>query len=428
MNSDPELITPNVERMSERFAALAEFHDSTVPGWSREVFSEPYRASRDWVRRQMADAGLDPVTDAAGNIVGRLPGRRGGGPALVTGSHTDTVSQGGRFDGIVGVLAGIEVAQRFRETGTRLEHDLTVVDFLGEEANDFGISCIGSRAVTGVLRAEHFDRVDGTGTRLGDAVTGFGLDPQRMLRQAWRPADVHAYVELHVEQGPLLERSGTSVGVVTAIAGIDRLLLRFAGQSGHAGTTAMDERHDALVSAAAAVLTVERVGCGAPVHGVATPGCIESSPGSMGVITDQARLWAELRSVDGSWLRGARKQIVDEVVAEARRRGVQVDVDHLTDQDPVPTAEPVQDVIGRSADALGLSWQAVPSGAGHDAAHLARLAPMGMIFVPSVNGRSHCPEEFTAITDIEQGAHVLASTLMSLDRMSLDRHAVVRGV
>ncbi|MFJ3710537.1 M20 family metallo-hydrolase [Streptomyces sp. NPDC090053] len=421
MSIDLDALTPQAERLSERLASLAEFHDSTRPGWSREVFSEPYRASREWIRRQMADAGLDPVVDPAGNIVGRLPGRRGRGPALVTGSHTDTVAQGGRFDGIVGVLTGIEVAQRFRETGVTLEHDLLVVDFLGEEANDFGISCLGSRAVAGVLRPEHLDRVDSTGTRLGDAIERFGLDPQAALRQAWSPGDVHAYVELHVEQGALLETSGTSIGVVTAIAGIDRLLMRFAGRAGHAGTTRMADRHDALVSAAAAVLAVERAGCGAPVHGVATPGCIESGPESMGVITDRARLWAEIRSVDGSWLQGARRQIVDEVAGEAAKRGVEFDVEYLTDQDPVPTDALLQDVIGQSADRLGLSWQAVPSGAGHDAAHLARLGPMGMIFVPSEGGLSHCPEEFTAPADIEQGAHVLAGTLTALDQRPVVR-------
>ena len=413
---DLDALAPDTGRLSSRIHELAEFHDSSVPGWSREVFSEPYRASREWVRRQMAEAGLNPVTDAAGNIVGRLPGRRGTGPALVTGSHTDTVRHGGRFDGIVGVLAGIEVAQRLQETGTSLARDLLIVDFLGEEANEFGISCMGSRSIAGVLQPEHLERVDGTGTRLGDAMHHFGLDPQAALRGAWRPADVHAYVELHIEQGPLLERSGTSIGVVTAIAGIDRLLAHFAGRAGHAGTVPMSDRHDALVSAAAAVLTVERVGCGAPVHGVATPGHIESSPQSMGVLTDTARLWAEIRSVDRTWLHGARKQIADEIAAETLQRGVEIDIEWLTDQDPVPTSDLVHDVIADAADGLGLSRQAVPSGAGHDAAHLVRLGPMGMIFVPSVDGKSHCPEEMTAIGDIAQGAHVLAATVTDLDK------------
>lgn len=411
-------LEPNRERLGARLAELSAFHDPDLPGWSREVFSDPYRASRDWVRGQMAAAGLEPVVDPAGNLVGRLPGRRAGGPALVTGSHTDTVRQGGRFDGIVGVLGAIEVAQRLRETGTTLEHDLWVVDFLGEEANEFGLSCLGSRTVAGVLTAEQLDLTDNSGVRLGDAFQRFGVDPNAALGRVWRPQDVHAYVELHIEQGPSLERSGHGIGVVTAIAGIDRILMHFAGQSGHAGTTPMAERHDALVSAAAAVLTVERIGCGAPppVHGVATLGNIESWPRTTGVITNEARLWAEIRAVDRPWLDDARRRIVDEVAAEARSRGVDVEIEELTDQGPVPTSDLVQSTIACAADGLGLSWKAVPSGAGHDAAHLAHLAPMGMIFVPSVDGRSHCPEEFTEISDIAQGVHVLAATLISLDR------------
>ncbi|WP_328328014.1 MULTISPECIES: M20 family metallo-hydrolase [unclassified Streptomyces] len=412
---DLNRLAPEPDRLSRRLDELAAFHDPEHPGWSREVFSEPYRASRAWVRAQMTEAGLETVVDPAGNIIGRLPGKDPSAPALVTGSHTDTVRQGGRFDGIVGVLGGIEVAQRLRETGTRLERDLLVVDFLGEEANEFGISCIGSRSIAGILAPEHLERTDGTGTRLGDAMERFGLAPQAALSSGWRTKDVHAYVELHVEQGPLLERSGHGIGVVSAIAGIDRLLVHFAGQTGHSGTTPMEDRHDALVSAAAAVLTVERAGCGAPVHGVATLGSIDSSPRSMGVITDQARLWAEIRSIDGNWLRATQKQIVGEIAAEAQQRGVDVDFEWLTDQDPVPTHELVQDVIAEAAGGLGLGWKAVPSGAGHDAAHLARLGPMGMVFVPSAGGRSHCPEELTEVADIARGAHVLAATLVGLD-------------
>ncbi|MER5437537.1 M20 family metallo-hydrolase [Streptomyces sp. NPDC002790] len=412
---DLDRLAPEPERLSRRLEALASFHDPDHPGWSREVFSEPYRASREWVRAQMTEAGLETVVDPAGNIVGRLRGKDSTAPALVTGSHTDTVRQGGRFDGIVGVIGGIEVAERLRETGTRLERDLLVVDFLGEEANEFGISCIGSRSIAGILAPEHLERTDGTGLRLGDAMERFGLAPGAALGSGWRSQDVHGYVELHVEQGPLLERSGHGIGVVTAIAGIDRLLVHFAGQTGHAGTTPMEDRHDALVSAAAAVLTVERVGCGAPVHGVATLGSIDSSPRSMGVITDEARLWAEIRSVDGNWLRGAQKQIVDEIAREARQRGVDVDFEWLTDQDPVPTDMSMQDLIAGAADGLGMDWKAVPSGAGHDAAHLARLGPMGMVFVPSVGGRSHCPEELTEVADIARGTHVLAAALTGLD-------------
>lgn len=413
---DVDQISPEADRLSADLVELSGLAESGEPGWTRRIFSDAYRASRDWTRARMADAGMETHTDPAGNVIGILPGRNRSLPALMTGSHTDTVHGGGRFDGMVGVLGAIEAVRRLRETSTVLERDLIVADFLGEEANDFGISCMGSRAIAGLLTAEHLDRRNPDGQTLGDAMTSFGLDPSGAVSKGWRSDSLHGYVELHVEQGPLLERSGNSIGVVTAIAGIERLLASFSGRADHAGTMPMESRHDALAAAAAAVLTVERVGCGAPVHGVSTTGRIESSPGAFNIVPDEARVWAELRSIDARWLHGVRREVADRIAEEADRRGVQVTVEWLNDQDPVTAAPEVQDHIARASDRLGLSWEAVPSGAGHDAAHLAHLAPMGMIFVPSVGGRSHVPEELTESADIAAGAHVLAATLVLMDK------------
>jgi beta-ureidopropionase / N-carbamoyl-L-amino-acid hydrolase len=414
--ADVERLEPQSDRLAADLEELATFRDEAMTGWSRQVFSEPYRDSRDWIRRRMVGAGLETHVDAAGNIVGRLAGEQSGSPALMTGSHTDTVAGGGRFDGIVGVLSGIEVARRLRETGTRLRHDLVVVDFLGEEANDFGISCMGSRAIAGSLTAAHLDCEDASGVRLGDAMRRFGCDIDAALSLGWASGSLHAYVELHVEQGPLLERDRTAIGIVTAIAGIERILVHFTGRADHAGTMPMDDRKDALAAAAAAVLIVEREGCGAPASsGVATTGRIESGPGAMNVVPDRASIWAELRSTDRVWLQGARRNVVEQIAAEAERRGVHQLTDWLNDQDPVPTHQLIQDRIGSSAQRLGHSWKAVPSGAGHDAAHLAHLGPMGMIFIPSIGGRSHCPEELSTSEDLAAGAHVLAATLVALD-------------
>lgn len=414
---DPITLAPDRDRLERDLTELATYVDSDAPGWTREVLSDPYRAAREWIRRRMLDAGLETTVDAAGNVLGRLAGTQGGRP-LVTGSHTDTVHGGGRFDGIVGVLGAIELVRRMRETGTELGHDLVVCDFLGEEANEFGVSCVGSRAVAGALDANHLDRRDPGGRRLGDALQRFGTDPEGALRLAWARDSVHAYVELHVEQGPWLEQHGIPIGAVTAIAGIERLLASFAGRVDHAGTMPMGERRDALAAAAQAVLSVEREGCGAPVHGVATTGRIESGPGAFNIVPDRARLWAEMRSIDPGWLSGAKGRIAARIASDAAERGVEVVLEWLVDQDPVPTDPSVQDIIGAAADDLGVSWSAVPSGAGHDAVHMAHLGPMGMIFIPSRAGRSHCPEEWTDLADVVTGVHALAATLVRLDAWS----------
>lgn len=413
---DLDLLAPDADRVAATIASLAgAFTESAEPGWTRRVFSEAYRSSREWTLALMRDAGLEARIDPAGNVVGVLPGRNRAARPLMTGSHTDTVHGGGRFDGIVGVIGAVEVARRLRESGQLLERDLVVVDFLGEEANPFGVSCVGSRSIAGLLDAEHLERVDEDGRRLGDVMAAFGLDPAAALAQAWAPGSLHGYVELHVEQGPVLQASGTSIGVVTAIAGIERLFARFTGRADHAGTMPMTMRHDALAAAAASVVAIEREGCGAPVHGVSTVGRFESGPGAFNVVPDEARVWAEMRSTEGEWLTGARRRVVDAIGAEASQRGVDLVVEWLNDQEPVRADPLVQDVIGTAADSLGLTWQAIPSGAGHDAAHLAHLGPMGMIFVPSIGGRSHCPEELSETRDIAEGIHVLAATLAQMD-------------
>ncbi len=424
MSNTPDIdaLRPDAERIDTDLSKLSEFTEADQPGWTRRVFSDAYRASREWVRDRMLEAGLETRIDAAGNVVGRLPGRDSSLPALMTGSHTDTVHGGGRFDGMVGVIGAIETARVLREAGVELERDLIVVDFLGEEANPFGISCLGSRAIAGVLTKEHLDREDEKGRRLGDVMAEFGLDPEHAIRQALAPGSLHGYVELHIEQGPLLEAKSTPIGVVTAIAGIDRLFASFNGRADHAGTMPMSGRHDALVAAAEAIVAIEREACGAPVHGVATTGRIESSPGAFNVVPDEASIWAEMRSIDADWLHGAKRRVAESIAAAAAERGVESMLEWLSDQDPVHADKAVQDHIAAASGALGLDWEAVPSGAGHDAAHMVHLGPMGMIFVPSVGGRSHVPEEFTEIGDIVAGTRVLASTLVAMDRVErIDR-------
>jgi beta-ureidopropionase / N-carbamoyl-L-amino-acid hydrolase len=418
MSARPEAPAPELERVASDLQALARIRNPDSGGWTRTVFSDPYRASREWVQARMAESGLAVHTDGAGNVVGVLPGTNPAAPALVVGSHTDTVESGGRFDGVVGVLGALEVVRLVVENGIRLDRDLVVVDFLGEESNEFGLSCLGSRSLAGELTAEHLDRRDEHGVRLGDRFAAFGLDPSAVLTAslATDSHPLHRYVELHIEQGPLLEERGAPIGVVTAIAGIERLVATFAGRPDHAGTMPMADRHDALVAASEAVLAVRREGCGAPVHGVATTSRLTSEPGSPNVVPGRVRMHAEMRSVDTAWLTSATRRLADEIRRKAEGYGVGVEVEWSRDNECVPASSSVQEAITGAADALGVAWEPVPSGATHDAVHLARLCPMGMVFVPSRGGRSHCPEEWTDLEHIGTGIQVLGATLIALDR------------
>ena len=413
------------ERLGSGILELATYRDSTRSGWTREVFSEAYRESRQWVAERMAAAGLEVRVDAAGNIVGRLAGTDPNAPALVTGSHTDTVDGGGRFDGVVGVLGALEAVQLLRESGQRLRRDLLVVDFLGEESNAFGLSCLGSRATAGELSRADLDRQDYRGVSLGQAYRDFGLDPAAVLQARWaRTAPLHAFIELHIEQGPTLEQRQLPLGIVTAITGIERLVATFTGSPDHAGTRPMNQRRDAMVAAAEAVLSVRREGCGAPNHGVATTTRVESESRSPNVVPSLVRMTSEVRSVDDSWLSGVRGRLAGEILANARNLGVDVEFDWTTDNTVVHAHAGIHDVAAAAADASGIPWMPIPSGATHDAVHMAALAPMGMIFVPSKAGKSHCPEEWTDFADIATGVGALAQTLTGLDRTELNPPAL----
>jgi N-carbamoyl-L-amino-acid hydrolase len=409
------------ERLNSDIASLADLVNGSEHGWTRQVFSDEYRASREFVRDRMRKAGLDVHTDSAGNIIGILKGKMRGAPALMTGSHTDTVRQGGRFDGVVGLMGAIEVARAVREAGIAPNRDLIIVDFLGEETNDFGLGCLGSRSLVGGLGIDDLARQDSEAHTLGDAYREFGLDPGTAIAERWpKERGIYRYVELHVEQGPLLESRGVEVGVVTAIAGIERLLAHFSGRADHAGTMPMSDRRDALVAAAESVLAVRREACGAPIHGVGTASAINTIPGSPNVVPSEATLAAELRSVDPDWLSPAKKRLGEEIATVAHQYGVNVELDWRNDNAYTPTAGVVRDAIADAVDGLGLEWEAVPSGATHDAAHIAKVCPMGMIFIPSHKGRSHCPEEFTSLKHITDGVRVLGSALQILDGQDVE--------
>lgn len=414
--TESDALEPVAARIESDLTELAEIRDPEHPGWTRAGFSDSYRHARDWIAAKMRSAGLEVRRDQAGNVVGVLPGRSPAAPSLVTGSHTDTVKGGGRYDGTVGVLGALEVVRLLRESGAHLTRDLVVVDFLGEESNDWGLSCLGSRAVAGELRGADLDRRDGAGQRLGEQYARFGLDPSAVLGERWLTQHpMHGYVELHIEQGPLLEDKGATIGVVTAIAGIERLSATFEGRPDHAGTRPMDDRRDAMVAAAHAVLAVHREGCGAHRHGVATTTQVVNALPAPNVVPSSVQMRAEMRSIDEEWLGATKERLATDILDQARVLGVDVTFDWTSDNTVVSASRAIQDTVARAATRSGLTWESMASGATHDAAHIARRCPMGMIFVPSRDGRSHCPEEWTDITDIEAGVRVLGDTLRNLD-------------
>lgn len=412
------IISPVRERFATELGELATLTDSSRPGWTRRALSEEDIAGRDYARRRMRQAGLETRIDGAGNVIGRLPGRLGG-REIMLGSHTDTVDGGGRFDGITGVLGAIEVVRLLRENDIRLDHDLVIVVFFNEEPNDFGFFCVGSRAMTGLVDRSTLAAVDSTGRSLAEALPESAIDPEAFLRAHYDFAPVTAFLELHIEQGPELERAGRQIGVVETITGINHFRALFTGRQDHAGTTPMDVRADAGCAAAGTVLAVEAIaGEGENTRG--TCGQISFTPEAVNVVSQHAAVEGEFRGPEGSWLHEAQRRLTDAAAHQASRRGVSVEVEWTTDDAPVPLNEPVTSTIASVADDLGLSRATMFSGAGHDAGIIAAKTQVGMVFVPSVDGRSHCPEEFTDSDDIMPGISVLLETVLRVDQWFAD--------
>jgi N-carbamoyl-L-amino-acid hydrolase len=361
----------------------------------------------------MADAGLQAGIDAGGNLVGRRPGQVPAARPLVLGSHTDTVAGGGRFDGILGVLAAVEVARALREAGVGLRHPLEVIDFLGEEPNDFGLSMVGSRTLAGTLDPAGLQRQDPSGRSLADAIGAAGGDPGRLGDVRRAPGSVACYLELHIEQGRRLEQAGCPLGVVTAITGVTRYRVELQGRADHAGGTPMAERCDALAGAAQVIAAMERLWIDGA--GVGTVGRLTVSPNSINVIPETVTMWTDMRSLDGALLDARREAFAAQAGDVAGQRGLRAVIDLLSREEPVPADPAVGSALAEAAGRTGRPYLRLPSHAGHDANQMAKIAPVGMLFAPSRAGRSHCPEEWTEPDDIAACLAALAGAVIRLD-------------
>lgn len=397
-------------RIDAQLAALAEFGKNPQGGVSRVAYSEADRAGRAWLQGVMREAGLEPRLDVAGNILARVPGRDQALPPIVIGSHIDSVPEGGNYDGDVGTLAAIEVARTLRTAGIVLRHPLEVVCWQNEEGGLFG-----SRAVSGELTEAELSQMTSSGKTVRDGIAFIGGDVARLAEARWGKGSIAAYVELHIEQGGHLDERKLDIGVVEGIVGIWRWDVVVEGFANHAGTTAMDRRRDALLSASRFVQLVNRVVRSVPGRQVGTVGHMEVAPNAPNVIPGRVLLSLEMRDLDEAKIQSIQARIAREAQAIGRADGTTFRFTPTTDHKPALSTPAVREVIERSAKSLGLSTLHLPSGAGHDAQSMARLGPMGMIFIPSVGGISHSPKEFSRPRDITNGADVLLRTVMELD-------------
>ncbi|HEX9632906.1 MAG TPA: M20 family metallo-hydrolase [Gemmatimonadales bacterium] len=399
----------NEERLMASLRALGAI-GKTDTGAQRVAYTEADRAARAFTLDRMRAAHLDVSVDAAGNLLGRRAGTDPGLPPILCGSHIDSVPDGGDYDGPVGSLSAIEVARTLAERGARTRHPLEVVVFQNEEGG-----LIGSMAMIGALTAAHLDRMSQSGMTIRDGIAAIGGNPDALAGAVRKPGSIAAYLELHIEQGGTLDAESVQIGVVEGIVGIGWWDVTIAGVPNHAGTTPMDRRHDALLSAARFIQEVNRVVRATPGRQVGTVGRIEALPGAPNVIPGTVRLSLELRDLDAATIRGLYGEIEQAAHAIGRADGTTFSFRRTSENVPALSTPVVRDAVRGAARRLGLSTKDMPSGAGHDAQDMARIGPVGMIFIPSVAGISHSPREFSRPADIANGANVLLHAVLALD-------------
>ena len=402
-------------RVWHELETLATFSDAAAPAVTRVVFTDVDMRARAFIKSLCGDAGLALREDAVGNTFARLVGSDSDLPAVATGSHMDAIPNAGRFDGTVGVVGGLEAIRAISRAGVRPRRSIELVLFTAEEPTRFGIGCLGSRLLAGALDDSAGSRLRGPdGESLDDTRARAGFDGSLADVQL-KGGAYSAFVELHIEQGPLLERKGIDLGVVTAIAAPAGLRISIEGEGGHAGAMLMPDRHDAFLAGAEIALAVERAARGSgSIDTVGTVGVCEVFPGAVNSVPSRARLEVDVRDINGERRDAVVKQIASACDEVAASRGVKVQREMVNADPPARCAPEVVAALERAAAGRGLKWESMISRAYHDSLFMSRVAPTAMLFIPCRAGVSHRPDEYASPEWIANGIAVLADALISL--------------
>jgi beta-ureidopropionase / N-carbamoyl-L-amino-acid hydrolase len=410
-------ITINKRRLLRDLNAVSRIGIGDHGSVTRLVFSIKELRSRQFLIHQMRQIGLQIHIDRIGNIFGRFAGHQTKAPALLAGSHLDTVIHGGKFDGTMGVIAALEAVRTLKEQKIVLQCPVEVVCFVGEESSRFGYSTLGSSLIAGEIHGKDLAHaVDAQGTKLEDILASMGIYRNNLRSMRRDPSTIKAYLELHIEQGPILEAKKKPIGVVTSIAAPTRFRVVFTGQADHSGTTPMEMRRDALVAAAELTVTVDKV-CRRYSHMekgrvVGTVGTLKIEPGVINAIPGRAELAVDIRSISAEAKRRVVRLIKAHIGEITRRRKIRAEILPLREENPVPLDKRLVRLLKECCEARNIAYEIMPSGAGHDAMQMAKVTPAGMLFIPSRRGISHSPLEWSEPEEICLGAQLLLDSIV----------------
>lgn len=402
----------NQARIEEHIKLLSQFTATPGAGVTRLTYSKEDQEARKYIIEKMTEYGLIVSEDGFGNIFGKLQGTQPDAPSIIVGSHFDSVPNGGAYDGAAGVVVGLEVAALFQETGYKPAYPLEIIALVEEEGSRFGGGLMGSRGMMGLLTNEEFKSLtDKDGILAEDAMMSIGLDPSNdKIRD---PKTIKAFLELHIEQGPILEEKDIPIGIVEAIVGLTQLEVTIQGQAGHAGTTPMERRSDALVTAAEIIAAFPQLAFEEGNGTVITTGQLHVFPNGSNVIPNKVIFSVDIRSAKEEHVHSA-MQKVEQLIASKNGMGILTSTEQLLYIAPKEMNETIQSTFIEVSDKLDIPYCTINSGAGHDAMVLSDFTACGMVFIPSKDGLSHCPEEWSDSSHLAAGANILFQTALQL--------------
>lgn len=406
----------NIDRIKQDIDKLSEFNKTPKHGCTRFSYSSEDKKARDYLKNEMRKIDLDVTVDGIGNIRGRLKGRLPQSPIVITGSHIDTVKNGGKYDGIVGVVAGLESLRILKENNVKPDHSIELVVFAAEEGCNFDTPMIGSKILTGKLAKSDLKKIyNEHNNNVYEVAQNFGLYPEKLKNQIYKPKDIKAMVELHIEQGGILCRENKSIGVVEAIKGLKRFEITLKGEANHAGATPMNLRKDPLVASAHIIKKINKIIMKEENSStVGTVGKIKCYPNQINVIPGKLSFTLDIRDVDLEIINTKIREVKSEINKISFKYDVNYNVEFLGQSSSLELSESINDTIKKIAKKKQMDYKKMISGASHDVCMFGDITDVGLIFIPNVEGRSHVPEEYTKKEDLKNGSNLLLNTLYKL--------------